>query len=118
MYMEKAKKVLKMLIIDKVNFYTNKRFEKGYYSKNILLFWLLSQNIHLYQLFNILSFQHLKYDYFKAINKIVQNGNSKILKLKFLTQIISIYSKAFKKNSIKKFFKKTGIILFNPKIVI
>lgn len=104
-----------MLIMDRASFYINKKFVRVYYSKNILPFQLLFYIIHLLQPLDVVCFQPLKHS--KAVDDIIWDGDYKFSKLEFLAQITSIYLQAFKKNTIKEFFRKTGLISFNLEIV-
>ena len=89
-----------MLIIDGASYYINEKFVRVCYSKNILPFQLPPYTTYLLQPLDVVYFQPLKHYYSKVINKTVQDGNCKFLKIEFLAQITSICSQAFKKNTI------------------
>ena len=59
----------------------------------------------------------MKHYHSKTIDKTVQDGDCKFLKIEFFAQITSICLQAFKKNTIQEFFKKTRLITFNLEIV-
>ena len=60
-----------MLIMDRASSYTNEKFVKVYYNKNIFLFRLLSYITHLFQPCDIICFQLLKYYYSKVIDNTI-----------------------------------------------
>lgn len=63
-------------------------------------------------------FQPYKHYHTKAIDIAVRDGCSKITKLEFLAAISDVRRQAFKKSTIYSAFAKTGLIPFNPNIVL
>jgi hypothetical protein len=60
----------------------------------------------------------LKYYYIKALNIIIRDSYIAITKLEFLGIIKGIRKEAFKASILIGAFKKTGIIPFNPQVVL
>lgn len=106
-----------MLIIDKASSHTNEEFVRVCYSKNILPFRLPPHTTHLPQPLDVVCFQPLKHYHSEAIDDAVEDGYYEFSKLEFFARITTIRSQAFKKNTIRESFRKTGLIPFNPKIV-
>lgn len=103
--------------MDGASSHTNEEFVRVCYSKNILPFRLPPHTTHLLQPLDVLCFQPLKHYHSEAIDDAVRDGDYEFSKLEFLARITSIRSQAFKKNTIRESFGKTGLIPFNPEIV-
>ncbi len=80
-----------MLVIDSVSSHIYENFIWLYYSKNILLFWLLLHIIHLLQLLDIVYFQPLKYYHAEAMDNVVQIENIEFTHIVFLAYIQLIW---------------------------
>ena len=63
-------------------------------------------------------FQPLKHYHAKTLDFLVRNRITQITKLKFLGFIQQIRKQAFKESTIRSAFQKTGIIPFNPSIIL
>ena len=63
-------------------------------------------------------FQQYKHYYTKAIDIAVRDGCIQITKVEFLATILDIRRKTFKKSTIYSAFAKTGLIPFNPEVVL
>lgn len=106
-----------MLIMNRASSHTNEEFVRVCYSKNILPFRLPPHTTHLLQPLDVVCFQPLKYYHSEAIDDAVRDGDYECSKLEFLARITTLRSQAFKKKTIRESFRKTGLIPFNPEIV-
>ena len=114
---KKRKGALRMFIMDGASSHTNEEFVRVCYRKNILPFRLPLHTTHLLQPLDVVCFQPLKHYHSEAIDDAVRDGDYEFSKLEFLARITTIRSQAFKKNTIRESFRKTGLIPFNPEIV-
>lgn len=73
---------------------------------------------YLLQPLDICVFQPLKHWHSETVNEAVQNGNETFSKVKFLNAFNSFCRKAFKESTICSAWKKTGLIPYNPALVI
>ena len=73
---------------------------------------------HILQPLDVVVFQQYKHYHTKAIDIAVRDGCSKITKLEFLAAISDVRRQAFKKSTIHSAFAKTGLIPFNPNVVL
>ncbi len=84
---------------------------------DIVPFGLPSHLIHLLQSLDMVVFQPLKHYHAKALDIMVRDGVVNITKLEFLACIEEVCNQAFKENTIRSVFRKTGIYSWNPEIV-
>ena len=73
---------------------------------------------HLLQPLDVCVFQPLKHWHSEAVNKAVQNGDKTFSKIEFLNAFNTFFNKAFKGSTIRSAWKKTGLIPYNPALVI
>lgn len=73
-----------MFIIDRASSYTDKKFAKVCYSKNILPFQRSSYRTYILQSFDFECFQALNNNHFERIDNAVRDGNYQFSKLEFL----------------------------------
>lgn len=66
----------------------------------------------------MLVFQPLKHWHSEAVNEAVQNGDETFSKVEFLNAFNNFRGKAFKESTIRSAWKKTGLIPYNPALVI
>lgn len=64
---------------------------------------------HILQPLNVAVFQPLKHYYAKALDTIIRDGATNIIKIEFLSCIKGVRKQAFKKSTIISTFQKTGI---------
>lgn len=114
---KKSKGEWRMLIMDGASIHTNEEFVRVCYSKNILPFRLPPHTTHLLQPLNVVCSQLPKHYHSEVTNDKVQNGDYEFSKVEFLARITSVRSQAFSKNTIYESFRQTGLIPFNPEIV-
>lgn len=73
---------------------------------------------HLLQPLDVCVFQPLKHWHSEAVNEAVQNGDETFSKVEFLNAFNNFRSKAFKESTIRSAWNKTGLIHYNPALVI
>lgn len=114
---KKCKGAWRMLIMDGASIHTNEEFVRVCYSKNILPFRLPPHTTHLLQPLDVVCSQLLKQYSSATIDTAAQDGDCGSSKVELLARINSIRSQAFKMNTICESFRQTGLIPFNPEIV-
>ena len=85
---------------------------------DIIPFGLPANLTHLLQPLDDVVFQPLKHYHAQALDFLVRDGVAEITKLQLLGLIQDIRKKAFKESTIRSAFKKIGIMLFNPSIIL
>ena len=73
---------------------------------------------HILQPLDVVVFQQYKHYHTKAIDIAVRDGCIQITKVEFLAAISDIRRKTFKKSTIYSAFAKTGLIPFNPEVIL
>lgn len=84
----------------------------------IILFRLPSHSTYLIQPLNIGCFQPFKHYHTQAIDCVVRLGDVEFDKLQFMAEFLTIEEKTLIKTIICNAWKKTGLIPFNPKIIL
>ena len=84
----------------------------------IIPFDLPSHTTYLLQPLNVCVFQPLKHWHSKAVNEAVQTGDEIFTKIKLLAAFHGFRSKAFKNTTIRSAWKQTGLIPFDPNVVL
>ena len=84
----------------------------------IVLFRLPPHSTHLTQPLDVWVFQSFKHYHTDAIDKVVWLGDEKFGKLEFLTAFQSFRNQTFKPTTIRHAFKSTGLVPFNPDMVL
>ncbi len=115
---KKRKGVWRMLVMNSASSYIHEEFIRLCYSKNILPFRLPPYTTHLLQPLDIVCFQPLKHYQAEAVDNAVQTGDVEFTRVQFLAHIQSIRKQAFKKLIVFSSFHKTGLIPFNPQVVL
>jgi len=108
----------RLLLLDGYGSHCTKQFLDFCDKKNIIPFCLPSHTTHLLQPLDVVVFQPLKHYHAEAIEQATRTGCSDFNKIEFLAAIGSIREKAFKRSTIISAFKKTGLIPYNPCIVL
>ncbi|KND85843.1 hypothetical protein TOPH_09284, partial [Tolypocladium ophioglossoides CBS 100239] len=86
--------------------------------RNIIPFSLPPHLIYLLQPLDVVVFQPLKHYHAKAVDLVVRDGYLDITKMEFLGFIQNIRKQAFRQSTILSAFRKTGIVPFNPEVVL
>ncbi len=84
----------------------------------IVLFCLLPYSTHLTQPLKVGIFQPFKYYHTDVIDKAVWLGNEKFGKVEFLAAFQSFRNQTFKPTTIRYAFNSTGLVLFNPDVIL
>lgn len=106
------------MILDNYRLHLTYKFYKYAQKYKIELFALPLHSKHFIQLLDIGFFKSYKHHHSQAINKIIQTRISKFGKLDILANFTIICVKNFKKSTIFSVFRKTGLIFYNPEIVL
>jgi len=83
-----------------------------------VLYKLSPHSTHLTQPLDVGVFQPFKHYYTEAIDHAVRLGDYNFGKLEFLAAFRSFRNKTFKTSTIKHGFKQTGLVSYNPEIVL
>jgi hypothetical protein len=84
----------------------------------IKLFFLISHTTDLLQPLDVVNFQPYKLYHAEAIDEATRLGCSNFNKTEFLTSLSSLREKTFQKSTILSSFQKTGLIPYDPPIVL
>ena len=84
----------------------------------IVPFCLPPHSTHLLQPLDVVVFQPYKHYHAEAVDSVTRAGCPDFNKLEFLAAITSIRRQAFKPSTIVSAFRKTGLIPYNPEIVL
>lgn len=91
----------------------------GYYEEHdIIPFGLPPHTTHLLQPLDVAVFQPMKHYHSRAVDMAVRDGCTNFTKLEFLEAIQEVRLQTFKESTIKSAFKKTGIVPYNPLVVL
>ena len=88
------------------------------WNHDIIPFGLPANLTHLLQPLDVVVFQPLKHYHAQALDFLVRDGITQITKLEFLGFIQQIRKQAFKESTIRSAFRETGIMPFNPSIIL
>lgn len=87
-------------------------------SQKILMFSFPPHATHFMQPLDVVCFQPLKHYHRKAVVDATQTGCGNFGKIDFLNALHGIRSKAFKSTTIRSAFRKTGLVPFNPEVLL
>jgi len=107
-----------LLLLDRHNSHCTHEFIQFCDDRKIILFCLPPHSTHLLQPLDVVVFQPYKHYYAEAIDNASRTGCSEFDKIEFLTSIDWIRCQTFKPTTICFTFKATGLLSFNPSIVI
>ena len=107
-----------LLVMDNHGSHHSFEFLDFCWKHDIIPFGLPTNLTHLLQPLDVVVFQPLKHYHAQALDFLVRDGVAEITKLEFLGLIQDIRKKAFKESTIRSAFKKTGIMPFNPSIIL
>jgi hypothetical protein len=88
------------------------------WDKKIIPFCLPPHTTHLLQPLDVVCFQPLKHYHGEAIDHAVRTGDTEFTKVEFLAAFDKIRHQTFKESTVKSAFRKTGLIPYDPTIVI
>ena len=107
-----------LLIMDNHGSHHSMEFIQFCWDHDIIPFGLPANLTHLLQPLDVVVFQPLKHYHAQALDFLVRDGITQITKLEFLGFIQQIRKQTFKESTIRSAFKKTGIIPFDPSIIL
>ena len=112
------KGIYRMLIMDGYGSHLTIEFV-DYCDKNkIIPFCLPAHLTHLLQPLDVVIFQPYKHYHAEAIDQAVRLSDAEFNKAEFLAAFQSFRAKAFKKSTLQSSFRKTGLIPYNPEVVL
>ncbi len=108
----------RLLIMDGFGSHDTREF-LGYCEEyKIIPFTFPSHTTHLLQPLDVCVFQPLKHYHSEAVNEAISTGDETFSKTEFLAAFNTFRAKAFKSTTIVSAWKKTGLIPYNPEIVL
>ena len=108
----------RLLIVDSYGSHLTLEFLDYATDYNIILFRLPAHTTHITQPLDVGCFQPLKHYHSEAADSAIQLGDSEFGKMDFLSAFQQVRDQAFKKTTIINAFKHTGLVPFNPAVVI
>ena len=110
--------VWRILVSDGYGSHLGIDFIQQCWDKKIIPFCLPPHTTHLLQPLDVVCFQPLKYYHGEAIDCAVRTGDTEFTKVEFLAAFNKIRHQTFKESTVKSAFRKTGLIPYDPTIVI
>ena len=107
-----------LLIIDGFGSHMTIPFFEVATVNKIVLFRLLAHSTHLTQPLDVGVFQPFKHYHTEAIDRAVRLGDSQFGKLEFLAAFQGFRNETFKPSTIRHAFRSTGIVPFDPNVVL
>ena len=107
-----------MLIVDGFESHMTIPFLELCTASKIVLFRLPPHSTHLTQPLDVEVFQPFKHYHTEAIDQAVRLGDYNFGKLEFLAAFQSFRNQTFKPTTIRHAFKITGLVPFNPQVVL
>ena len=107
-----------LLIIDGFGSHMTIPFFELATANNIVLFRLPAHSTHLTQPLDVGVFQPFKHYHTEAIDRAVRLGDCQFGKLEFLAAFQGFRNETFKPSTIRHAFKSTGIVPFDPNVVL
>lgn len=107
-----------LLIIDGFGSHATIPFFELATANNIVLFRLPAHSTHLTQPLDVGVFQPYKHYHAEAVDAAVRLGDREFGKLEFLAAFQTFRNQTFKSSTIRHAFKTTGIMPFNPNMVL
>ena len=108
----------RLLLLDGYGSHCTKEFIEFCDDHKIIPLCLPPHTTHLLQPPNVVVFQPYKHYHAEAIDEATRTGCTDFSKLEFLSAITAIRKKTFKYTTILSAFRQTGLIPFNPEIVL
>jgi hypothetical protein len=110
--------IYRLLLLDGYGSHCTMEFITFCDEHKIVPFCLPPHSTHLLQPLDVVVFQPYKHYHDEAVDSATRTGCSDFNKLEFLTAITSIRRQTFKPSTIVSAFRKTGLIPYNPEIVL
>ena len=110
--------VWRLLILDGYGSHLTYEFYKYTQKHHIELFRLPPHSTHLTQLLDVGCFQPFKHYHTEAIDNTMRLGEEDFGKLEFLAKFQTMHTQTFRKPTIQSAFRKTGLIPYNPEVVL
>ena len=110
--------VWRILVSDGYGSHLGIDFIQQCWDKRIIPFCLPPHTTHLLQPLDVVCFQPLKHYHGEAIDRAVRTGDTEFTKVEFLAAFDKIRYQPFKESTAKSAFRKTGLIPYDPTIVI
>jgi hypothetical protein len=108
----------RMLLFDGFGSHLTRQFIEFCDQAEILPFCFPPHTTHLLQPLDVGVFQPLKWYHTEAIDMAIRTGNSTFNKVEFLANWQQVHDQAFKASTIQSAFQKTGLIPYNPQVVL
>ena len=108
----------RLLILDGYGSHMTYEFFEYAQSKHIELFRLPAHSTHLTQPLDVGWFQPFKHYHAEAIDKAIRAGGGEFNKIDFLSIFQDMRLKTFTKSTILAAFRNTGLVPYNPNVVI
>jgi hypothetical protein len=108
----------RLLLCDGYGSHMTYEFVRFCEDNKIIVFFLIPHTSHILQPLDVGVFQAYKHWHSEAIANATQTGGGKFTKVEFLHALDTIRQKTFKKQTICHGFRATGIIPYNPRIII
>ena len=108
----------RLLLLDGYGSHCTKEFIDYCDSHKVIPFCLPPHSSHLLQPLDVVVFQPYKHYHAEAVEAATRTGCGDFNKVEFLDRIDSIRQQTFKKSTITAAFRATGLIPYNPDIVI
>ena len=108
----------RLLLLNGYGSHLIKEFVEYYEEKNIYLLAIPPHISHFLQPLNIVLFQPFKHHHRLAVKIVVRINCINFNTVKFLYALHQIYTAIFKSSSILSGWAKTGLIPYNPKVVL
>ena len=115
---EQSKRAWRMLLLDEYESHLSMSVVNYAQKKKILLICLLSHTTHLLQPLNVGLFDSLQHYYVLKMNRLAQLSISHVSKPQFLEILTSAQLKAYITKNVAFTWKKTGIELYNPVLIL
>jgi hypothetical protein len=112
-----TKGVYRLLLCDGYGSHLTYEFMNFCENQRIIVFFLIPHTSHLLQPLDVGVFHAYKHWHSEAVANASQTGGGKFTKIEFLHALHSIREKTFKSQTIQHGFRYTGIVPFNPSIV-
>ena len=108
----------RLLLCDGYGSHLTYDFMKFCENQKIIVFFLIPHTSHLVQPLDVGVFHAYKHWHSEAVANASQTGGGKFTKIEFLHALQIIREKTFKKQTIEHGFQYTGIVPYNPSIVL
>jgi hypothetical protein len=107
-----------LLLMDGYGSHYTQEFIQYCDDNGIIPFGFPPHSTHLLQPLDIVVFQPLKHYHTEALDLIVRDSCANITKIEFLSVIQEVRRKTFKEETILSAFKKSGLVPYNPLVVL